>query len=136
VSTRDYCTNVLDTLKLKGVSQALEQFPSDSEMSHLEFLKNLLESEISYRTKRRMNRNLAGAHFPVIKRVEDFIFQGLEGISEQQVQNLLEFTWIDRNENLLFLARRDWEKLTCRSPWDWRQFKKATPYVSSGSLLW
>jgi hypothetical protein len=41
VSTRDYCTNVLDTLKLKGVSHALEQFPSDSEMSHLEFLKNL-----------------------------------------------------------------------------------------------
>jgi hypothetical protein len=39
VSTRDYCTNVLDTLKLKGVSHALEQFPSDSEMSHLEFLR-------------------------------------------------------------------------------------------------
>jgi DNA replication protein DnaC len=101
VSTLEYCNNVLDTLKLKGVSLALEQFPSDSEMSHLEFLKNLLEREISYRTERRMNRNLAGAHFPVIKRIEDFVFQGLQGISEQQVQNLLEFTWIDRNENLL-----------------------------------
>jgi DNA replication protein DnaC len=78
--------------------------PSDSEMSHLEFLKNLLESEIAYRTERRMNRNLAGAHFPVIKRIEDFIFEGLKGIIEQQVQNLLEFTWIDRNENLLFFG--------------------------------
>jgi DNA replication protein DnaC len=111
VSTRDYCTNVLDTLKLKGVSQALEQFPSDSEMSHLEFLKNLLESEISYRTKRRMNRNLAGAHFPVIKRVEDFIFQGLEGISEQQVQNLLEFTWIDRVDSHIKLNKPSHEQL-------------------------
>ena len=104
MSTLDFCTNVLETLKLKGIAQALETFPSDSQVSHLEFLRTLLEQEISYRTERRMARNLAGAHFPVIKKIEDFIFQGVDGIDEKQVRNLLEFTWIDRHENLLFFG--------------------------------
>ena len=104
MSTLEYCTSILETLKLKGLSTALEAYPSDSQVSHLDFLKSLLEEEINYRTQRRMKRNLAGAHFPVNKQLDDFEFKDVEGITQQQIRNLREFTWIDRNENLLFFG--------------------------------
>jgi DNA replication protein DnaC len=49
-----------------------------------------------------MNRNLAGAHFPVIKRIEGFVFQGCRASASSKYRIFLSFTWIDRNENLLF----------------------------------
>jgi len=104
MKTMDYCLNVLGSLKLQGIATALPGIPSDSQISHLDFLKTLLEEEIAYRTERRMKKNLTGAHFPVIKTIEDFELEGLSGITQKQINNLLEFTWIDRNENLLLFG--------------------------------
>ncbi len=104
MKTLDYCTGVLENLKLQGISKALNEVNVESEISHLEFLKTLLEKEISYRMERRLRRNLAGSHFPVIKLLEDFNINRLEGINKLQLKNLLDFTWIDKQENLLFFG--------------------------------
>ena len=100
----EYCTGVMDSLNLKGMVSALDDVSEKENLSHLEFLKELLSSEIDYRTDRRLKRNMAGAHFPVFKELETFDFSRLEGITELQVKNLMDFRWIDKHENLLFFG--------------------------------
>ena len=74
----------LDSLKLKGITLKL----------------------VDYRIKRRMERNLTGAHLPVIKKMEDFDFGKVQGIGKSQASNLLDCRWIDNRENLLFFGPR------------------------------
>lgn len=99
--------HLLTSLALKGVGRHLEELLQTAEKgsaSHLLFLQSLLEKEVEDRRERRLRRNLAGAHFPVEKQLEAFRFEGLTGISEQQLHSLLDFRWIDRHENLLVLG--------------------------------
>jgi len=104
MSTIDYCAGVLETLKLQGAAKMLSENDVKDDLSNLEFLKRLLENEVNYRKERRLKRNLAGSHFPVIKRIEDFEVQRVDGINKQQLNGLLDFTWIDRQQNLLFFG--------------------------------
>jgi DNA replication protein DnaC len=63
--------NYLNTLKLKGIAGSLDEMINDAERgkeSYITFLNNLFTTEISYRVKRRKERNMKGAHFPVIKK--------------------------------------------------------------------
>ncbi|QEN09157.1 ATP-binding protein [Oceanispirochaeta crateris] len=99
-----YCTRVMDSLNLKGMVSALDDLSEKENLSHLKFLEELLSSEIDYRTDRRLKRNMAGTHFPVFKELETFDFSRLEGITELQVKNLMDFRWIDKHENLLFFG--------------------------------
>jgi len=98
---------LLHTLKLKGAARKLESLLHSAEtesMSFAAFLHHTLEAEIGDRAERRLKRNLAAAHLPVEKRIEDFDFSRVEGITRSQVMNLLDFRWIDLHENLIFLG--------------------------------
>lgn len=44
------------------------------------------------------------AHFPVHKRLEDFSFTRVKGITKRSVDELVECGWIDRQGNLLFFG--------------------------------
>lgn len=99
--------SLLDTLKLKGIIKSLDEIISDAERekhSYLTFLNNLFSSEIYYRTEKRFQRNMAGAHFPTIKRFKDFEFGAVKGIGKSESINLLDCRWIDKKENLLFFG--------------------------------
>lgn len=98
------CIAILESLKLKGISLSLDDVAESTKGSHMEFLKELLNREIEYRTERRLKRNMTGAHFPVFKEMETFDFSRLEGITESEVTNLLDFRWIDKHENILFFG--------------------------------
>lgn len=83
----------LDTLKLRGIAQHLDELIHDAETektSYLGFFNTLLSTEIEYRVKRRMERNMTGAHLPVIKRMEQFEFGRVHGIGKSQVSNFLD----------------------------------------------
>ena len=98
---------LLETLKLKGAAAKLDkilQAAEDRQLSFAGFLHHALETEIADRSERRLKRNLAAAHLPVEKRLEDFEFTRLSGITESQATNLLDFRWIDLHENLVFLG--------------------------------
>ena len=98
---------LLESLKLKGAAGKLDSLleAADGErMSFAAFLHRTLETEIADRTERRLKRNLAAAHLPVEKRLEDFDFSRITGITESQAVNLLDFRWIDLHENLIFLG--------------------------------
>jgi len=62
--------NLLDTLKLKGISERIDEEINNAEVgkvSYLGFLNTLLEAEIEDRRERRLRRNMTAAHFPVEK---------------------------------------------------------------------
>ena len=99
--------NLLETLKLKGMIPNLDNEISEAEekkISYLSFLDLLLKAEIDYRTERRLKRNLAGAHFPVEKDLDDFKFARVKGITKQDLFSLLDFLWLDNHSNLLFFG--------------------------------
>jgi len=97
----------LESLRLKGAAANLgpiiERAQSGS-LTYQAFLDELVDSEIKDRSERRLRRNLAMAHFPVKKRLEDFDFGRVKGISKRAVDELAECDWIDRHENLLFFG--------------------------------
>ena len=99
--------HLLDTLRMKGILKGLDEELNDAEgqkVSYLTFLSSLLKREIADRTDRRLKRNMSAAHFPVIKRFEDFEFGRVKGITKSDVSQLLDFRWIDNHENLLFFG--------------------------------
>lgn len=99
--------NILTTLKLNGMSNSLEQEIRKADkrkLSYLLFLKNILETEIKYRTEKRLKRNFAGAHFPVEKQLKNFEFKYCKGITKKAINELLDFRFIDNHENILLLG--------------------------------
>lgn len=97
----------LNTLNLKGIAGSLDEMVHDAEIrkvSYITFLNTLFTTEISYRVKRRVERNMTGAHFPIIKKISDFEFGRLRGVGKSEAVNLLDCRWIDNKENLLFFG--------------------------------
>lgn len=97
----------LNTLNLRGIANSLDEMVHDAEIkntSYMTFLNTLFTTEISYRIKRRVERNMVAAHFPIIKRLSDFEFGRVKGIGKSEAVNLLDGTWIDNKENLLFFG--------------------------------
>ena len=97
----------LKTLSLQGVLQGFDEMINDAEsrkVSYLTFLNSVLSAEIDFRIKRRVERNMTGAHFPVHKGLEDFDFGRVKGIGKSEAVNLLDCRWIDNKENLLFFG--------------------------------
>ena len=103
----EHTLTYLNTLKLKGIANGLDEMIHDAEIrkdSYITLLNSVLTTEISYRVKRRMERNMTAAHFPVIKKIDDFEFGRVKGIGKSEVVNLLDCRWIDNQENLLFFG--------------------------------
>jgi len=97
----------LNTLKLKGIANGLDEMINDAERrkeSYITVLNQIFTTEISYRVKRRMERNMTAAHFPVIKRINNFDFGLVKGIGKSEAVNLIDCRWIDNKENLLFFG--------------------------------
>jgi DNA replication protein DnaC len=109
VSSNNYkqVQSQLGTLKLNGMLNGLDLTVEKSEKkttSHLCFLKSLLLQEISYRNEKRLQRNLVGAHFPIIKRLEEFRYTTIEGFTKSDSVMLKDLRWLDNYENMLFLG--------------------------------
>ena len=98
---------LLKTLNLRGAADSLDEVINDAEIrkhSYITVLNTVFTSEISYRVKRRVERNMTGAHFPVIKSIDPFDFGRVKGIGKSEVVNLLDCRWIDNRENVLFFG--------------------------------
>jgi len=82
------CRQYLETLKLAGINEYLDTNVDEAEnkkISYLSFLNSLLESEIKYRTEKKLARNLTAAHFPKHKKIEDFDFSSSKGITKSEI---------------------------------------------------
>ena len=97
----------LTTLKLPGIIHKMDEAINDAErrqQSYIAFLNILLESELDYRVEKRYQRNMTGAHFPVLKNIDTFEFGKVKGIGKMDISQLLEFGWLDNHVNILFFG--------------------------------
>jgi DNA replication protein DnaC len=107
MKTQQQTLAYLETLGLQGILRGLDEIINDAEsrkVSYLGFLNSLFAAEIDFRIRRRVERNLTGAHFPVVKSLENFDFGQVKGIGKSEAANLLDCRWIDTKENLLFFG--------------------------------
>lgn len=99
--------SLINTLNMKGVCQSLDEIINDAEsrkVSYISFLNSVFSAEIAYKVKRRFERNMSAAHFPVIKKIDAFDFGCIKGMGKTEAVNLLDFRWLDNKENLLFFG--------------------------------
>lgn len=99
--------NLLGTLNMKGILKRLDELVTDAESnkhSYISFLNQLLQAELSERSRKRYERNLTGAHFPIVKQIDEFEFGNITGFSRSESTQLLDCRWIDKCENLLFFG--------------------------------
>ncbi len=107
MKVNDELDSMLTHLSLRGMKDNLNnviQLSEKKNLSYLNFLHQLLKSEIDDRMKRKLHRNFSAAHFPSEKRLEHLELDRVKGITKMDISNLSDLSWIDRNENLLFLG--------------------------------
>lgn len=97
---------LLETFALKHSSKQLADILEKAEnenASYREFLRSVLETEVKGRNERRRKRNYAGAHFPPnVRPLEEFDPSELEaGITDGQIRQLKDLTWLDTYGNIV-----------------------------------
>ena len=92
------CTSIAD-----GLANLLKQAEAN-EISHLEFADQLVEHEHNQRNGKRIELNLRKAGFPVTKRLEEFDYRHQTTITKRQVNQLLDFRFLDERANLVFIG--------------------------------
>lgn len=107
MKTYEKVIHQLTILKLKGMVQKFDEAVNEAERgqySYISFIHSLLNAELDYRVEKRFQKNMTGAHFPVLKSLESFEYGKVKGISKMDVSQLLEFSWIDNHKNLLLFG--------------------------------
>lgn len=107
IKTYEQVISQLTTLKLSGIIRKMDEAINDAEsvhQSYIAFIKALLSAELDYRVDKRYQKNLVGAHFPIMKNFDTFKFGEVKGITKMDVSQLMEFGWLDNHFNLLMFG--------------------------------
>ena len=103
--TYEQVMGALASLKLATMRQELDanlRLAEAKGLSHLEFLRGVLSSEVKGRMESSRRRRLAAAHFPVNRTLEDFDFGFQKSVKKGKIVNLAECRWLESATNLLF----------------------------------
>lgn len=73
-------------------------------LDYEEYLAQLISIQLERRLQRSINYRLRNAKFPEIKTIESFDFSFQPGIDKEKLISLLDFEFIKRAENILFLG--------------------------------
>jgi len=95
------------TLNLTGLTfniDVLVKKAETDEPTYSEFLNSVLIQEIQFRTDRAKARRIKDAGFPYIKTLTDFDLSFQNSISERQLKQLAEFSWIEQMYNLMLFG--------------------------------
>jgi DNA replication protein DnaC len=71
---------------------------------HQEYLRRLVEGECLQRQHRSVQRRLKAARFPVLKTLDQFLWDWPKKINRLQVQNLFRLEFIANKANVIFLG--------------------------------
>lgn len=97
----------MNSLRLSNMAahaEALLTRAEDNELSYLQFAQSLLSQEINDRNTKKLALNRRKAGFPVEKHLEEFDYQAQPSITKKQVNQLLDFSFVDNRENLIFIG--------------------------------
>jgi len=97
----------LKSIRLSGMTGKLDIRLHEAvshELSYLEFLKNLIDDELTVRKDRLLERRLKQASFPYLKSVADFDFSFNPSINRQLIKKLSTTAFIADRQNILFIG--------------------------------
>ena len=89
---------------LAGTLDGLLASAEANEVSYLQFAEVLMQQEITGRSHKRIELNRRKANIPVPKSLEEFDYRHQTTISKRQVNQLLDFSFIDNRSNLVFIG--------------------------------
>jgi DNA replication protein DnaC len=89
---------------IQGHYQALATKAAQKQLSHLEFLAQLIEGEATVRENRSIERRIKNARFPVLKTLEDFQWSWPKKINRPQIQNLFRLAFMATQTNVVFIS--------------------------------
>lgn len=94
-------------LKLLSMAQRFEtvaQQASKNNLSHIEYLRILIQEEVAGKRERLVNARIRQARFPVIKTLDAFQFQFPKKINKAKILDLFDLGFIKRKENPIFIG--------------------------------
>jgi DNA replication protein DnaC len=100
---KSYCKK----LRLSALSANFDQVVADAEqhqLSYLDLVKNLMESEVKYRKLKDMERRTKQARLPMQFNLELYDHTFDNGLSKQQLNQLRELNWLEQNFNIILMG--------------------------------
>jgi hypothetical protein len=97
----------LKTLKLPTFQreyQKLARLCATESVDNVGYLTRLAEREMIERDRRKVERRIKAARFPVIKSLDSFDFATIPKLNKMQVLELARCEWIERRENVIALG--------------------------------
>ncbi|MDN5851171.1 MAG: ATP-binding protein, partial [Nitrococcus sp.] len=73
-------------------------------VDHTGYLARLAELEMIERDRRKVERRIKAARFPVVKSLDSFDFAAIPKLNKMQVLELARCEWIERRENVIALG--------------------------------
>lgn len=107
MSSIDRITQQYRSLCLSGIADHLEHLLSQAEAnesSYLHFAESLVLYEQQQRNGKRIEQNRRRAGFPLHKHLEEFDYRFQTTISKREVNSLLDFSFIDNRDNVVFIG--------------------------------
>ncbi len=99
-----------EQLKILGLDAINEEFYSKAQeyrkkgLDYIDYLAELISTQISRHVERSINYRLSKARFPVIKRIEEFNFRFQPELDEKAYRKLLDFEFVRDGENVIFIG--------------------------------
>ena len=100
-------SHYLKTLKLPTFQreyQKLARQCATEGIDHVGYLTRLSEREMIERDRRKVERRIKAARFPVVKSLDSFDFAVIPKLNKMQVLELARCEWIERRENVIALG--------------------------------
>ena len=100
-------TNRYKSLRFNSIALSLDTLvkqAEENEISYLKFAELLVNHELSKREENRIGLNMKRAGFPVEKQLEEFDFTFQTTITKRQITSLLDFSFVDNRENIIFIG--------------------------------
>ncbi len=94
-------------LRFNNIADALESLISNAEaneLTYLQFAAQMVEHELTSREVKRVDQNMKRSGFPIHKFLSEFDYKAQTTISKREVNSLLDFTFIEQRENLVFIG--------------------------------
>ena len=76
----------------------------DNELSYLQFVEQLVDHELNSRQDKRIELNRRKASLPMVKCLEEFDYRHQTTITKRQVNQLLDFSFVDNRHNIVFIG--------------------------------
>ena len=94
-------------LNLSAISDQLDNVITEAEInqiSHLELVRKLFETEIEHRMKKDKERRIKQARLPLSYNLDLYDFTSDNGLEKQQLNQLRELNWLEQNFNLVLMG--------------------------------